>query len=254
MIGPATGIKRAFYRPFAEYLADNGFGVITFDNSGIGDSLVGSVSASDASLVTWGQLDMPAVLRALQEKFPNTSYHLIGHSAGGQLVGLMPNAMQLTSIFNVACSSGSLRNLKGSFRWKGRFFMKVFIPVSNRIWGHTKSQWMDMGEPLPKRVAQQWAEWCSGSGYVKVLLDKQPVQHLYNDLNCPAFWLNTVDDDIANNDNMQDMIRVFTSMKAQTRTLDPKDFGMDGIGHMKFFSRQKKVLWELTLEWLHKNS
>ena len=31
MIGPATGIKRRFYQSFATYLAENGFGVVTFD-------------------------------------------------------------------------------------------------------------------------------------------------------------------------------------------------------------------------------
>ena len=39
MIAPATGIKRQFYHNFATYLAEHGFGVLTFDNEGIGESL-----------------------------------------------------------------------------------------------------------------------------------------------------------------------------------------------------------------------
>ena len=50
MIGPATGIKRQFYSAFATYLCEQGFGVITFDNRGIGGSVKGSVKQSDASL------------------------------------------------------------------------------------------------------------------------------------------------------------------------------------------------------------
>ena len=53
MIGPATGIKRQFYSAFATYLCEQGYGVITFDNRGIGGSVKGSVKQSDASLVTW---------------------------------------------------------------------------------------------------------------------------------------------------------------------------------------------------------
>ncbi|MEC8374549.1 MAG: alpha/beta hydrolase, partial [Pseudomonadota bacterium] len=66
MIGPATGIKRQFYSAFAAYLCEQGFGVITFDNRGIGGSVKSSVKQSDASLVTWGEQDMPAVLETLK--------------------------------------------------------------------------------------------------------------------------------------------------------------------------------------------
>jgi len=54
---------------------------------------------------------MPAVFEQLKTTFPNTKYHLIGHSAGGQLVGLMHNALELTYIFNYASSSGELKNM-----------------------------------------------------------------------------------------------------------------------------------------------
>ena len=38
LIGPATGIQRQFYASFASFLAEKGYGVITFDNRGIGGS------------------------------------------------------------------------------------------------------------------------------------------------------------------------------------------------------------------------
>ncbi|MBP8046313.1 MAG: alpha/beta fold hydrolase, partial [Psychrobacter sp.] len=97
MIAPATGIKRQFYHNFATYLAASGFGVITFDNEGIGESLSSDLTKCDASLISWGRHDMPAVLDALQDEFADATYHLIGHSAGGQLIGLMPNYKALTS-------------------------------------------------------------------------------------------------------------------------------------------------------------
>ncbi|MCP4059846.1 MAG: alpha/beta hydrolase, partial [Pseudoalteromonas sp.] len=66
MIAPATGIKQQFYANFATYLQQHGFGVITFDNSGIGQSLNRSIKKSKASLQSWGEQDMPAVLEHLQ--------------------------------------------------------------------------------------------------------------------------------------------------------------------------------------------
>ena len=250
LIGPATGIKRQFYANFASFLAEKGYGVITFDNRGIGDSLVGSVKESDASLQCWGEKDMPAVFEQLKITFPKTKYHLIGHSAGGQLVGLMPNAGELSSIFNYACSSGCLLNMRLLHQIKGQFFMNFFIPVNNAVFGYTKSQWLGMGEPLPKKVAKQWQTWCNGKGYVKTAFGKTIHQHFYNELVVPSMWVNASDDDIANTKNVDDMMSVFTSLPVNKLTLSANDHDLDEIGHMKFFSRKSKVLWKYPLNWL----
>ncbi|TWX64772.1 alpha/beta hydrolase [Colwellia demingiae] len=252
LIGPATGIKRQFYASFSSFLAEKGYGVVTFDNRGIGGSLLGSVKESDASLQCWGEKDMPAVFEQLKASFPNTKYHLIGHSAGGQLVGLMHNAMELTSIFNFASSSGQLKNMRASHAVKAHFFMNFFIPFSNTFFGHTKSQWLGMGEPLPKAVAQQWREWCNSEGYVKASFGKTVHTHLYDDLSIPTMWVNAVDDEIAIDANVEDMLKVFTKVNAETLTLSPDDYALDEIGHMKFFSRKSQVLWIHVLNWLEK--
>ncbi|MGB2742019.1 MAG: alpha/beta fold hydrolase [Cognaticolwellia sp.] len=253
LIGPATGIKRQFYANFATFLAEAGYGVITFDNRGIGESLLSDIKNSDASLQCWGEKDMPAVLDQLKATFPDTHYHLIGHSAGGQLVGLMHNAMDLTSIFNFASSSGKLKNMTLSYLFKAQFFMNFFIPLSNTLFGHTKSQWIGMGEPLPKGVAQQWREWCNGEGYVKTAFGKTIHRHLYDELSIPSMWVNAVDDEIAINANVEDMLMVFTKSNAERLILSPNDYALDEIGHMKFFSRKSQVLWRHALQWLEKH-
>jgi predicted alpha/beta hydrolase len=252
IIGPATGIKRIFYASFANYLAENGFAVIAFDNRGIGDSLNGHVKKSAASLQTWGELDMPAVLEDLKFRFPNLKYHLIGHSAGGQLVGLMPNCKDFTSMVNFASSSGRIANMKFPFYLSARFFMNVFIPLNNLLFGYTNAQWLGMGEPLPKGVAQQWNQWCSGQGYVKTAFGNSVNTHWYDSINFPSLWINASDDDIAINKNVEDMLSVFKQLPAQTLMLNPKDYGLKEIGHMKFFSRKNKILWPLVLDWLKK--
>ena len=254
MIGPATGIKRRFYSSFAQHLSENGYGVIIFDNDGIGDSLTGKVKDSRATLQSWGEQDMPAVLNKLQEYFPNTTYHLIGHSAGGQLVGLMHNARDFSSMFNFACSSGSIRNMKFPFIVSAKFFMSVYIPLNNLIFGFTNTQWVGMGERLPKGVAGQWSKWCRGKGYVKTAFGKDVNEHLYDELDFPSVWINATDDDIAIDENVEDMISVFKILPAERIRLDPKDHDLKEIGHMKFFSKRNKKLWTLALDWLNEHS
>lgn len=254
MIAPATGIKRTFYNAFALFLAENGYGVICFDNRGIGGSKNGSINAVNASLISWGALDMPAVLEKLKNTFPGVAYHLAGHSAGGQLVGLMSNANELKSMFNVACSSGSIANMSFIFKIKAHFFLNFFIPVNNFLFGYTNTQWMGMGEPLPAAVSSQWRRWCNGRGYAETDFGKAIKQHWYNDIAMPSQWVHAKDDAIANSDNLKDMIRVYPKIKAEIITLVPEKFGYKDIGHMKFFSSRYKKLWQYALDWFDSNS
>ena len=250
MIGPATGIKRRFYAPFAEYLAENHYGVVTYDNQGIGDSLVEPIRKSKVTLQDWGYDDMPTVLEELELRFPDTHYHLLGHSAGGQLIGLMHNWEKLTSVFNVACSSGRVKNMNFPFVLQANFLMRIFMPLSNALFGFSQTQWLGLGEPLPKAVGKQWSQWCLGKGYVKTAFGKTVHRHWFDGVDLPSQWINAKDDDIAIDANVQDMLEVFPKMSAQRLTLNPPDHGLKAIGHMKFFSRKSKVLWPLALEWL----
>ena len=256
MIAPATGIKRQFYHNFATYLAASGFGVLTFDNEGIGESLNSDLSKCDASLISWGRHDMPAVLDALQDEFPNATYHLIGHSAGGQLIGLMPNYQAIASVFNVACSSGQIKNMDMPYKLKAIGFMDAFIPLTNLTFGYTPADKIGMGEPLPRSVARQWREWCNGAGYIETAFGKSIHTHFYDEIDMPALWLGFSDDEIANSKNIDDMIRVFSKMPVEKRFFEPEEFGLDSIGHMRYFSSKTNAkapqLWQMAVDWLAK--
>ena len=256
MIAPATGIKRQFYHNFATYLAASGFGVLTFDNEGIGESLNSDLSKCDASLISWGRHDMPAVLDALQDEFSDANYHLIGHSAGGQLIGLMPNYKALTSVFNVACSSGQIKNMDMPYKLKAMGFMDAFIPLTNLTFGYTPADKIGMGEPLPRGVARQWREWCNGAGYIKTAFGKSIHTHFYDEIDMPALWLGFSDDEIANSKNIDDMIRVFSKMPVEKRFFEPEEFGLNSIGHMRYFSSRTHAkapqLWQMAVDWLAK--
>ena len=256
MIAPATGIKRQFYHNFATYLAFSGFGVLTFDNEGIGESLNSELAKCDASLISWGRHDMPAVLDALQDEFPDATYHLIGHSAGGQLIGLMPNYQAIASVFNVACSSGQIKNMDMPYKLKAMGFMDAFIPLTNLTFGYTPADKIGMGEPLPRGVARQWREWCNGSGYIKTAFGKSIHTHFYDEIDMPALWLGFRDDEIANSKNIDDMIRVFSKMPVEKRFIDPEEFGLNSIGHMRYFSSKTNAkapqLWQMAVDWLAK--
>lgn len=140
-----------------------------------------------------------------------------------------------------------------SYLWKAHIFMNAFIPFSNTLFGHTKSQWFGMGEPLPKQVAQQWRKWCNGAGYIKTDLDTLILKHYYNELRLPTMWLHAEDDEIATEKNVDDMIRVMPNIIAHKKLLKPSDYQLQEIGHMKYFSSKSKAIWPEALNWLEQH-
>lgn len=250
MVASATGIKKEFYAKFSTYLAENGYATLTFDYRGIGESAPADIAKDDTLLQHWGQLDMPAALEALKQQYPDTTYHVIGHSAGGQLIGLMPNYKDVSSFFNFASSSGFLGNMNMAFAVKAAFFLKMFAPASNMLLGYTKSGLVGMGENLPKGVAKQWRDWCSRPGYVKNSFNLTIDTHHYDELSVPSFWLHAFDDPIANLKNVEDMIAVYSAIQAEIKTLEPGDISGKNLGHMNFFRSSNKGLWPLASDWL----
>lgn len=253
MIAPATGIKKTFYFNLASHLAEQGYGVICFENRGIGKSQSGNINQVDASLINWGRLDMTSAFEELKTQFPDVSYHLIGHSAGGQLVGLMDNALEIKSMFNYACSSGYIGNIPYPSKITGSFFLRVFMPLSAHLFGQANNQWVGMGEPLPKKVAIQWSRWCTSPGYVANDFGKEVKSHVYNELTLPSKWVHATDDPIANLANVKDMIGIYSQTQAEIQTITPKESGFSSLGHMQFFSSKKKELWKLALDWLEEH-
>src|SRR5205823_4768419 len=90
VIASALGVPRGFYGAFAGYLAEGGLATLRFDYRGIGGSLRGPLRQCDATYHSWGEQDLAGALRFLRERHPSAPLLLVGHSVGGQLLGLLP--------------------------------------------------------------------------------------------------------------------------------------------------------------------
>ena len=78
---------------------------------------------------------------------------------------------------------------------------------------------------------------------MKEAFGKEVLRHWYDDIRLPSKWILATDDDIANLSNVKDMISVFPELEADIRLLNPDDYDLAEIGHMKFFSRKCQALW-----------
>ncbi|MEG2360135.1 alpha/beta hydrolase family protein [Acinetobacter sp.] len=243
LICPATGITKQFYHSFAVWLSEQGYDVLVFDFRGIGDSLHGPLSQSSASIVQWGQLDIPAAIDTLLNKTGAEQVILLGHSAGGQLLGIVPNHNKVAKVIAVSGSTGHVRNLKGRTKLLAPLMFKAIFPVARLTLGYGPTNAIGMGENLPKDVARQWAQFCSKPGYVINAIGRTVHEDFHAAVQAPITALWSSDDEIATEANVKDLLRLYPNAPTAMIELKPAAYGHKGIGHMLMFKTSHQNLW-----------
>jgi predicted alpha/beta hydrolase len=251
LICTATGVPQRFYSAFARWLAEQGLDVLTFDYRGIGASLrEPHVRQCAARKQDWGQLDMPAAVDWLKQRSGAESVDLIGHSAGGQLVGLMPNHAFIRRVLLVSASSGYVWGLRFPYRIVAYGYLRFYLPMTALALGYSPSRIVGMGEDLPAGVARQWSRWCLRPGYVENEFGRGVSRHYYGEFRAPILSLYSSDDSIATSRNVADLLRLFPSAPKQTVCLEPSRFNVRRLGHVDFFRASRAAAWPLALDWL----
>ena len=242
LIAPATGIVQGFYRHFAEHLSTLGYDVMSFDFRGIGASLQGKVQHSQASILDWGQYDLPAAVDTLLQQTQAQQVILVGHSAGGQLLGVMPNVQHVAKLITIAGSSGYLGGLKGQTKLLAPLMFYAIFPLGHKLKGFSPTHMIGMGENLPPQVGRDWAKFCSKPGYIiNAKADFQADYH--TQVSCPITAIWASDDEIATQANVKDLLRLYPNAKTAMLELQPKRYQHKSIGHMLMFKESHANLW-----------
>lgn len=243
LLCPATGITKVFYHSFATWLNQQGYAVLSFDFRGIGESLHGALKNSNASIQDWGILDIPAAIEALLAQTQQEQVILLGHSAGGQLLGITPNYAKVAKVVAVSGSTGYVKNLKGRTKLLAPVMFNVIFPLGNFIKGYGPAKMIGMGENLPKNVAKQWAQFCGQAGYVTNAIGKTITQDYHANIRCPITVLWSSDDEIATENNVKDLLRLYPHAQTKMHELKPQQFGHAHIGHMLMFKKSHQNIW-----------
>ncbi|MCV2362701.1 alpha/beta fold hydrolase [Paucibacter sp. DJ1R-11] len=257
LISPAMAVASPFYRGFAEWLAGRGYAVLSYDYRGIGRNLQGSVRDERAGLREWAQLDMAAALRAIEHRRQREQRAqgqplgvlAIGHSFGGQAIGLAPGFEQLDAVLGVAAQAADFRYWAGLQKAKAALFFHALLPTLSHLFGHAPG-WVLGGraQNLPKGAALQWARWGRRRGY---LFSDPAVQADlgYHRFTGPVHLWNVTDDTLFGPGPAVDQLgRQFSSAELQRHTLDPRQLGLRAIGHFGMFRRELGAkLWPLLL-------
>ena len=251
-INSATATAKEYYLSFAQFLTENGFVACVFDYRGVCESTPeGGLRNCKYDYMMWGQLDMPAVLDYLDDLFPNLPKLIMGHSVGGQEVGLMPNHHKIKGMVTFATSVGYWNFMPLGYRLQTHFFFQILTPISNFLFGYVAAKRLGLMEDLPKQVVLDWRNWCSVPEYFfneKYNADSAQ-KGFFQDLTFPiqVYW--TTDDPMSNARAIPMFWKhVQSSGGIKIDCIKLSDIGEKAIGHFGFFRRKyKNSLWQMAL-------
>jgi predicted alpha/beta hydrolase len=244
----ATGVPQQYYAKFSAFLAERGFTVLTFDYRGIGRSLHGSIRSLKAGMRDWALLDAAAAFQFVDENFAKHKLLAIGHSFGGQALGLLPRPERISAALTVGSQSGYWKHwplLGRAWTWPATH---IGLPVVPRLLGYFPGSRLGFGEDLPKGVAIEWASWCRNPRY---LVGALGVEREYARFTAPLRLYAISDDAFAPRRAVEALAALYNNAKAEIRSVEPKDFGVQSIGHFGFFrERFRASLWTEASDWL----
>jgi predicted alpha/beta hydrolase len=136
ILAPAMGVAQKFYFPLASWLAARGFLTATFDYCGIGLSRVPDLRRLDSNIIDWARFDCDAMLSAVATAAPGKRLYWIGHSLGGQLLGLVPGVERIHKIVTVATGSGYWLENAPALRWRAWWLWYVVAPIATPLFGY----------------------------------------------------------------------------------------------------------------------
>ena len=101
VVPSAMGVAQNFYARFAEWLATRGYLAATFDYRGIGESAPARLRGYQVDICGWATQDCAAVIDFIRKRASAIPLYWVGHSLGGQLLGLIPNREHIDRVLEV---------------------------------------------------------------------------------------------------------------------------------------------------------
>lgn len=235
IVNCGTGLTQRLYKHLARFLAKNGYETLTYDYRGMGESRSGSLVGSKARKLDWARLDFGAAIAWQREHGNGRRLFLVGHSFGGQAIGLCPRAADLDGIVLVAAQSGDLRHWHGAAWRKLAWAWYVTVPVVTRVRGFLPGEY-GTGDDLPAGVAREWRRWCLTRGFFTGVVP-QALQN-FAAIDVPVLSFTFTDDTFyAPESAVLELHGWLERAQLEHRRVDPADLDEEEIGHFGFFTR-----------------
>nr|WP_316643717.1 alpha/beta fold hydrolase [uncultured Roseateles sp.] len=249
LIAPAMGVEQRYYAEFARWMASQGYLVLSFDYRGMGasrpDAQKHSLRGLDADIHTWAELDAAAALDELSYRLGGEGkpIHWLGHSLGGQILGMLPNRSRVSRAITVGCGSGYWRENAISLRRYVWWLWYVIVPLVLPLCGYFPGRKLRKVGDLPRGVMAQWRRWCLDRDYM-MGEGGAGLRAQYAALKLPMLSLSFTDDEFMSQRNTESLHSFYVGAQPEIRRIAPKDIGERRIGHFGFFRKHfQATLW-----------
>ncbi len=251
LVNAATGFPQSFYFNLAGFAATRGYDALIYDYRGMGRSAPQDLRTETARMSDWGLLDMRAALAAAAESAGGLPVATLGHSVGGQFLGLLANHSLARAHVQVATSVGYWRWEHAPFRYLAWWFWRVHGPLMLALKGYVPTGGGWSGLPLPRGVYAEWRRWCLRPGHFGPDLATYLSDQVFAQIRAPVLSIGFEDDPIATRRTVGELMKFFPNAQYESRWYAPRDLQVRAIGHGGFFSaRVGAAMWPQTFDWL----
>jgi len=244
LISSATGFPRDFYLPFARYGAACGAACFLYDYRGVGTSVPKSLKSFKTDFPDWGRLDMAAALDRLIAAVPGIPVIHIANSAGGHLVGFMPNHDKIARHVFIGVGFGtwwSHRFPKQQFL--DLFFWWIYGPMKLAMKGYIPAGGLWGGSTLPAGAFRTWRRWSHKGEYFRSELANRLQPHYFNDIKARVISFVFTDDPMTKLKCARQFLEFMPCAKHEIRLRRPEELGVKTLGHQDLFRRKNEAAW-----------
>jgi len=247
----ATGFRQSFYFKLAQYAAERGYDTLVYDYRGMGLSAPADLASENARMSDWGLLDMRAALDAGAARAQGLPVVTIGHSVGGQFVGLLRNHQLARAHVQIATSVGYWRWEHAPFKYLAWWFWRVHGPLMLALKGYIPTGGGWAGLPLPRGVYEEWRGWCLRPDHFAPDLHTCLADNYFTEIRAPMLSVSFSDDPIATRRTVEALTAFYPNAARESRWYTPADAGSRRIGHEGFFaSKHRETLWRPVIDWI----
>jgi len=246
----AIFVRERFYARFAAHLAGRGYRVITFGNRGQGVSLDAGGPGRRPRLRHWGERDLPAVVACARSRAPGDRLFVVGHSMGGQLVGLTEAVHELDGVVTVAATAAWWGHWPRPQR-HGILAFYLTLPIVGRALKVLPAGRFGLGPDLHSDVARAWVRWGRSPDYF--LAPRFGIAHQMGRYRGRVLALSFTDDALGAREAVDALHRRWTAASLTRRHVAPS--GNGSLGHFGYFrAGPGPALWEETIAWMEASS
>lgn len=246
LINSATGVKQQVYFSFANYFAEQGFTVITYDYRGIGLSKPQNIRGFQSSMRIWGSKDYKTLTEYITQNFPEYRKYCLGHSVGALILGMNEDSRMFEEFVFVGTQNAFVGNLRTKTKIEAYLGFGIVQPLTTSLLGYFPAHWFGLGESLPKNCAYDWRTLILNKKSTNRLLEK--IDDYSKNLTQNVFVVRAEDDAWLTEKGVLSLLNdTYPNLKPTYRLVRTSESDKKEIGHVNFFRSYNHKLWNIIL-------